>query len=682
MSSPFHHRIWHGADYNPEQWLETPAILAQDARLMNLAHMSSATIGIFSWAMLEPREGELRFDWLDGVVETLSRNGQKVVLATPSGAKPHWMALQYPEIRRVTSDGRREMQKGRHNHCPTSPLYRQKIAAVDDRLAQRYGNHESLLAWHISNELSGDCHCDLCFDAFRNWLQARYNGDLDALNRAYWSRFWSHCYASWPEINFIDSAVHGLGLDWRRFVTHQTVDFMKHEIAALRAHSAAPVTTNLMGDFSGLDYAQFAAHLDFVSWDAYPQWGQGEILGDETQAGVWAAFHHDFFRSLKRQPFWLMESSPSQTNWRPVSKLKAPGVHRLSALQTLAHGGDAVMYFQWRQSRGSSEKFHGAVVSHQGSQNTRVFEEVAALGRELESLGELSGAQTPAEVALIYDFENLWAIWNEQGPRNTGKDPEKTARDFYQPFWKRGISVDVVASTADFSPYRLVVAPMLYLLRPNVAERLTEFVRAGGTLVTTYWSALADENDLCFLGGFPGPLREVLGVWVEETDTLHAHQTNRIRVEAPELELHGEFEARDYCDLIHLEGAQALASYQHDFYAGRAALSVNEWGGGRAYYLAARFESAFQDEFLGKLCRQMGLATPIEGELESGVVAQKRVGGGFEWIFVQNFHGEPRRFTPHAHNLERLQGEKWAPVVPQEAQQLAAYDCAILRRAV
>lgn len=681
MSDNFHQKIWHGADYNPEQWLETPTILEEDLRLMNAAHMTSASIGIFSWAILEPREGEFRFDWLDSIVENLSRNGQKFVLATPSGAKPHWMALRYPEIRRVAANGLREAQKARHNHCPTSPVYREKTAVIDDQLAQRYGNHPALLAWHISNEFSGDCHCDLCFAAFQNWLKERYNNDLDALNRAYWSRFWSHSYSTWEEINYIDSPVHGLNLDWRRFVTHQTVDFMNAEIAAIRAHSQVPATTNMMGDFAGLDYAQFAPHIDFISWDAYPQWGQGDLEGDETAVGVWAAFHHDLFRSLKGAPFWLMECSPAQTNWRPISKLKAPGIHRLSALQTLAHGGDAVMYFQWRQSRGSSEKFHGAVVTHEGTENTRVFREVAALGRELEQLAQLSGAQTPAQVALIYDFENLWAIWDEQGPRNKGKDPEQTARDFYKPFWEQGVAVDVVASTVDFSSYKLVVAPMLYMLRPSVAERLTEFVRAGSTLVTTYWSGLADEHDLCFLGGFPGPLREVLGLRVEETDTLHPHQTNRVRVHAPELEFQGNFEARDYCDVLYPEGAHVLATYEHDFYAGQPALTCNHFGLGRAYYVAARLESTFQDSFLKHLSAHLDLPTALDGQLEAGIVAQKRVGNGFEWVFVSNFQGEPRAFTPQEEGFERLNDGIWTPVESDKSQLLAAYDTAILRRA-
>lgn len=681
--SQFTATIWHGADYNPEQWLETPLVLEADLTLMNAARLNSATLGIFSWSALEPREGKFCFGWLDQVFENLASNGQKIVMATPSGAKPHWMAKQYPEVRRVNASGAREPQQGRHNHCPTSPVYRAKCAAIDGELTRRYGAHPALLAWHISNELSGQCFCELCFAAFRDWLKVRYHNDLDALNRAYWSRFWSKNYGDWDEIDFVDEPVHALKLDWQRFITHQTTDFMRSEIAVVRAHSAAPVTTNMMGDFAGLDYAAMAPHLDFISWDAYPQWGSGQDVGetgDETEAAIWAAFHHDFFRSLKQKPFWLMECSPGQTNWREVSKLKSPGVHRLSALQTLAHGGDAVMYFQWRQSRGSSEKWHGAVVSHEGSAHTRTFGEVAALGRELESLSDLAGARTSASVALIYDFENLWALWGEQGQRNIGKDPEATARDFYAPFWKRGLAVDIVASTADFSDYKLIVAPMLAMIRPGVAERLTAWVRAGGTLVTTYKSGLVDQSDLCFLGGFPGPLREVLGLWVEETDALHAHQSNRVRVEAPELELRGEWHARDYCDLIHPESTRVLATYREDFYAGRAALTVNDFGAGRAFYVASRNESDFQDALLGSLAAQLELAPALRGEFSPGVNVQRRVKADIEFAFVLNFRGARASFSVDETDWETLRGDQWERLVADEFQSLAGYGAAVMRK--
>lgn len=675
----FSAKLWHGADYNPEQWSHVAGIWDEDMRLMRLAHFSSATIGIFSWAALEPHEGEFCFSWMDEIIGKLTGNGQKIVLATPSGGKPHWMAQKYPEIRRVKPNGEREPQQARHNHCPTSPVYRRKTAQINGELARRYGTHADLLAWHISNEFSGSCYCDLCFGAFREWLKVRYNGDLEELNRRYWSRFWSHTYTDWSQIDFIDKGVHALGLDWQRWMTQQTTDFMVQEIAALRTHSDIPATTNLMGDFTGLDYAALAEKMDFVSWDAYPNWGLKEIMGDESEMACWVAFHHDFFRSMKNKPFWLMECSPSQQNWRPISRLKAPGLHRLMSLQTIAHGGDAVMYFQWRQSQGSSEKFHGAVVSHEGTENNRVFREVAQLGADLDALSAVAGSQTEAQVALIYDFENKWAIDLEFGPQNTNKNYQETVRDWYRPFWKRGIAVDVVASTRDFSAYKVIVAPMLYMLRPDVAARLTEWVRNGGTLVTTYWSGLVDENDLCFRGGFPGPLREVLGIWIEETDALAPEQHNSVKIDAPEIGLRGSFEARDYCELLHLESARGLGSYERDFYAGMPAFTVNDFGAGKAYFVASRNASEFQDALLASLAEKLELQTALQGEFPAGVVAQKRVGDACEWVWVMNFTGQNRKWTLNENDYAEFASGNWRDLNAGE-HKISPFGATILRR--
>ncbi|MCX7045681.1 MAG: beta-galactosidase [Candidatus Sumerlaeota bacterium] len=637
LNLPF---LLHGGDYNPEQWMDEPGIWDQDMRLMKLAHINSASIGIFSWVMLEPEEGRYEFDWLDDIFDRLSKNGQRVILATPSGAKPAWLSAKYPEIRRVQANGLRDPHIGRHNHCPTSPVYREKVRAINTRLAERYANHPALAMWHLSNEYGGYCYCDLCFAAFRQWLERRY-GTLDALNRAWWTRFWSHVYTDWRQIECVDPSVHGMQLDWKRFMTDQCVDFMRGEIEPLRqANPNIPVTTNMMGTYEVLNYWKFVPHLDVLSWDSYPDWHSGDDV--ETACGV--AFHHDIYRAMKQgRPFILMESTPSQTNWQPIGRPKRPGMHRLASLQAVAHGSDAVCYFQWRKSRGSSEKFHGAVVDHAGHEHTRVFQQVAALGAELEKLAPVAGSVAQAQVAVICDWECRWAIEQAQGPRNRDKDYIQTCISFYRPFWRRGVTVDVIDSECDFSSYKLLIAPMLYMLRPGVAERIAAFVEKNGVFAATYLTGIADEHDLCFLGGFPGPLRKVLGVWAEETDVLHERNEQAvIPVGDNPLGLIGAYEARHFCDIIHLEGASALAAYGNDFYAGQPALTLNRYGKGQAYYLASRNDARFLDDFAGALIRQAGVSQVLETELPQGVTAQRRSKGGREFIFLMNFGTKDR----------------------------------------
>jgi beta-galactosidase len=634
----------HGADYNPDQWLHAPEILEEDIRLMKLAKCNVMSIGIFSWVSLEPEEGRFTFDWLDHILNKFAANGIYAFLATPSGARPAWMSAKYPEVLRVGANRVRNLHGFRHNHCYTSPLYRSKVTIINQLLAERYSDHPAVIGWHISNEYGGECHCDLCQVAFRDWLCNKY-GSLEVLNRVYWTSFWSHTYTDWSQVESPaphgETFVHGLNLDWKRFVTDQTVDFCKHEIAPLRVVNAElPITTNLMDYYEGLNSWKFADVLDVVSWDSYPTWHDQQ---DDSNQAARVGMMHDIIRSIKSRPFLLMESTPSLTNWQGVSKNKKPGVHMLASMQAVAHGSDSVQYFQWRKSRGSSEKFHGAVVDHVGHEYTRVFRDVTEVGETLEGLAEIIGTNVQSEIAVIFDWENRWAINDSQGPRNIGVHYEKTVIEHYKPFWTRGVSVDVIDMEQDLSKYKLLVAPMLYMVRPGVGERIERFVENGGTFVATYWSGLVDENDLCFLGGFPGPLRKTLGIWSEEIEGLHDGQTNQVKLkEGNPLGLTGEFTAREICDLIHLESAEALAEYSTDFYAGRPAVTVNQLGAGKAYYIASRNDAAFHQIFYDALLKETGIHNKLGNNLPEGVTAQVRTDGDHDYVFVLNFHAEAK----------------------------------------
>ena len=455
-----------GGDYNPEQWRETPEIWDEDFRLMRLARWNEVTLGVFAWAELEPEEGVYDFSVTDAIFERAEKNGVKVILATPSGAKPRWLAEKYPEVLRTLEDRRKALYGRRHNHCFSSPVYREKIAELNRRLAERYGKSPALLCWHISNEVSGECHCDYCRKNFIEFVRRKYGNDINRLNHEWWTRFWSHRYDSFEQVeppsSLGETMVHGQTLDWRRFVTAQTCDFMEWEIKAVREYSDAPVTTNLMGFYAGVDYRELAKTVDFVSWDNYPNWG---TPGGDVNTGAWIAMTHDLMRSLKRENFLLMESTPSHVNWKDINKLYRPGMMRLASLQAVAHGSESVQYFQWRKSRGSSDKMHGA--------------------------------------AILYDWDNLWALEVLQGMQKQNKQVINAAFAQYRPLWKRGISVDLIGRRDSYEGYDLLIAPMMYLCEEKTAERLARFVADGGTLVGTYAMAEANENDLCHLGGWP-----------------------------------------------------------------------------------------------------------------------------------------------------------------------------------
>ncbi len=621
----------HGGDYNPEQWLkEKDVIWAEDMRLMPLANCNEMTVGIFSWSFLEPKDGEYDFSFLDEIIEKIYQNGGRVILATPSGARPHWLADQYPEVLRVNDRLERMHYSERHNHCFTSPQYRRKVREIDEKLSARYGKHPAVLAWHISNEFGGYCHCPLCQEAFRRYLKDKYK-TIDTLNDAYWTGFWSHTYQSFDQIEspnvLSERFVHGLNLDWRRFISHQTKDFMDVEIDAVRKYSDKPVTTNFMTAYYLLDYFDLAERLDFISWDSYPDWHchQNRTASD-------TAFWHDLFRSIKKKPFLLMENAPGLTNWKEINHLKRPGMNLLAGLQAVAHGSDSVLYFQWRKGRGSSEKFHGAVVDHVGNEHTRVFREVAKTGELLKKIDEVCGSNVNSRVAIYFDWENWWALDDAQAYQKNDKKYVKTCLDYYEILWQKGISVDVVYRESPLDDYDLVILPMVYLTDERCIQRIKEYVAGGGNVYATYIFGVVNETDLCYLGGTPATeLKEVFGIWSEEIDTLYPDMRLQVAMQDK------KYTGVDYAELVHLRGASALATYETEFYAGLPALTVNTYGKGKAYYQAFRDEGDFKRTALQQILHDLKIEGAIPERQNPYITAHKRTDGDTEYLFVENY---------------------------------------------
>ena len=673
-------RLLHGADYYPEQWLGHPEILKRDVELMREAGINCVSLGVFAWSDLEPEEGVFTYDWMNHVIDSLYAVGIRVILATPSGARPAWLAKKYPEVLRVSNSLERATYGSRHNHCYTSPAYRERTRIIDTELARRFGSHPGVILWHISNEFGGECFCPLCRAAFRRWLQRKY-GSLEKLNEAWYTSFWSHKYTDWeqidPPLKIGETRLHALNLDWKRFVTDQTLDFYRAEVQAVKSVAPnVPVTTNMIGLNSNLNYCKFRDSVDVVAWDSYPCWHRSPD-GDIFEAQK-TAFSHDIMRSIKKKSFLLMESTPGTTNWQGVSKLKRPGMHMLSSLQAVAHGSNSVQYFQWRQSRGACEKFHSAVVDHSGEGGTRIFRDVQSVGQRLASLDKagLAGTEVRPETAIVFDWENRWILKEAQGPRRDGIHYDETAMAFHRAFWKLGVPTDVVDMESSLDGYKLVVAPMLYLCRAGIQQKLKDFVKAGGTLLGTYWSGVTDENDLCFLGRTPGGMTDLFGLSREEIDGLYDGQYNRITVnEDVGLPRNAEYRVSELCELIHCGEAKALASYSEDFYRGYPVLTVNPFGKGQAYYLAAHPEQNLADDLTAMLVRRAGVRRSLNADLPDGVTAERREGSGKEFIFVQNFNPSAVKIPLYAAYRDKESGSTLSQMLP-----LGGYEVRILEK--
>lgn len=677
----------HGGDYNPEQWLDRPDILEEDVRLMKKAGINSASVGIFSWSVLEPEEGDFHFEWLEKIIDRLYENGIYTVLATPSGARPAWLDARYPEARRVNRMGQREYHGGRHNHCMSSPIYREKVALMDRKLAERFGSHPGVIMYHISNEFSGECYCDHCVRRFREYLAKKYDNDIEKLNHAWWTAFWSHRYNDFDQIEppfaHGENSVMGLNLEWKRFTTWNTNDFMKAEAAVLHSVTPGiPVTANLMRMFDGLDYRKMAPDMDVVSWDNYPtfhnDWETLEDTAFET------AFQHALMRSLKRDvPFMMMESAPGLVNWQNVNKVKRPGIHRLACLQAVACGSDSVQYFQWRKGRGSAEQFHGAVVDHLGTDDTRVFKEVAEVGELLKKIAPVAGTLVKTKAAMLFDWDNRWAIESMQGLGRETKKYEETCIGIWKEFFRLGVDMDVVGSDEDLSRYEVVVAPMLFMLQPGTAANLKAFVERGGQLLATYLCGYVDSEQLCHLGGFPGDgLKDLFGIVSEEIDSLYPTDRNGIAptddglcgetVSAEgQAESGRDWEVFEYAEILRVQDAKVLGAYTDDFYQGSAALTCKSHGKGKAWYVAARTSAAAMRPLFERMLTDAGI--PVR-KLPQGVECHVRSGEEGVYEFYLNWNAE----------AALVSGVKGTDILSGEALdgnlELPAYGIAVVRQ--
>ncbi len=627
---PFSRMIF-GGDYNPEQWPEE--IWLEDARLMREAGVNLVSLGIFSWAKLEPQPGVFDFDWLDGLMDLLIAHGVSVNLATPTASPPAWLVHLHPEILPVTHEGVRLWHGSRRHYCPHSPVYYEYSARITTALAQRYKDHSALAMWHVDNEYGchiSECYCDVSGQAFREWLQARY-GSVQTLNHAWGTAFWGQQYSNWAEIHPPRCAPSYANptqqLDWARFSSDSWLDCFTRQRDILKAITpGVPVTTNFMGFHKPVNYFKFATHEDVVSNDSYPDTGQADWPAQ-------AAMVCDLIRSVgERKPWILMEQAASQVNWRQRNANKRPGVMRLGSYQATARGADGIMFFQWRQSLAGAEKHHSGMLPHAGIES-RTWREVQALGNELPRINSLLGSQVEAEAAILFDWENWWALELDSKPLNDLKLIPRVF-SFYQTLYDRNITVDFVHPEADLSRYKLVIAPNLYLVTDVGAANINRYVQNGGRLLMSFFSGIVDENEHIRPGGYPASFRKLLGLWVEEYVVYTAGQTNTVLADH-----NRRFTCSTWSDVIRLEGAQALAAYGADYYADLPAITQNAFGKGQGYYLGTELEAGGLDWLLDRICQDAGLG-PVAANIPARVEVVRRRDGEHTWLFLLNHSGK------------------------------------------
>lgn len=626
----------YGGDYNPEQWPRE--VWHEDVRLMREAGVNLATVGVFSWARLEPRPGERDLGWLDEVLDLLHGNGIGVALATPTASTPPWMNHRWPETLPQNPDGTVRTYGSRNAYCPSSPVYRYFADRISEDLAARYAHHPALRMWHIGNEFGTVCWCDRCAERFRGWLRARYGDDLDApggLNDAWGTAFWSQHYADWAEVippRQVQYVINpAQDLDYQRFASDLLLEGYAAERDIVRRHNPEiPVTTNFVGFGKTTDQWAWAPATDFTALDSYPD-------PNDPEAGCYAAMERDLTRSLGGgRPWLLMEQSPAGAGWRHVATPKRPGLNRLWSMQAVARGADGVLHFQWRASQQGAERTHGAMVPHAGP-DSRVFREVCELGKELAGLGDVLGDPVHAEAAVIVDWDSWRGVELDHQPHSGFRYLDRL-REYYTPLWKASITTDFAHPEQDLSGYRIVLAPNLYQISDRAAENLIGYVRGGGRLVLGPFSGVADPQERIRLGGYPAPLRELLGLRIEEYWPLPDETVLDVAWTAAALEF-GEpegmaqadrtdpaptrFTARSWGEWLAADGAQVLARFASGPLDGLPAVLRNDFGAGRAWYAATLPDPAALARILLGACAEAG-ARPVLPDLPPGVEAVRR----------------------------------------------------------
>ncbi|MFL6101185.1 MAG: beta-galactosidase [Actinomycetales bacterium] len=619
-----------GGDYNPEQWPE--AVQDEDIALMNEAGVTVVSLGIFSWALLEPRPAEFDFGWLDRVMDRLHEGGIRVDLATATASAPPWLSRLHPEVLPVDRSGNRLWPGSRQTYCPSSPVFAELSLRLVDRIARRYADHPALAMWHVSNELgchNVHCFCDVSANAFRHWLQRRY-ADLDGLNDAWGTSFWSQHYGDWQEV-LPPRMTTAQGnptqeLDFWRFSSDESLAIFTRERDLLNVITpGVPVTTNLMAmtQTRGMDYWSWAPQMDIVSNDHY-------IVGSLDRPTVELSWSADVTRNLAARsrggpgsPWFLMEHSTSAVNWQPVNLAKAPGQLVRNSLTHLARGADGIAFFQWRASLAGAEKFHSALLPHAGT-DTKVWREVVELGELLGRLDELRGTSVTAQAALVFDWQSQWAT-GLTGHPSTLVDYDGEGQRWYAAFWDAGITVDVVPPDADLTSYDVVVVPMLYSCTDAQAANIAAAAQAGAEVVVTYFSGIVDEHEHVRPGGYPGAFRELLGLAVEEFFPLPAGEA---------VHLDDGSTGSVWSELVHLRGAKTLAAHTDGPVPGSPAVTRHEVGDGAAWYVATSLEPASLRRLVGDVVDAAGVS-PI-ARVPAGVEVVRRQGDGRSFLFVLN----------------------------------------------
>lgn len=647
-----------GVPYYPEHWPRDR--WQRDATLMKEAGVRLVRLGEFAWSRIEPRPGEYTVEWIREAIDLFQKNGIEVILCTPTPTYPPWLHGKYPDIHQVRANGRVVEYGQRQDACKNHPGYRRAAMKVTEYVARELGGHPNVVAWQTDNEFgchgTARCYCSYCEREFQEWLSRRFEQNVNAMNRAWGTSFWSQEYNGFSEVSVPrDTADRadgggqnpGLVLDFYRFSSDVQVDFQRELIGMIRQFSPGrPITHNFMGTFHHIDYFKLAEDLDIVSWDNYPFF---QVPGVFEQP---SSFPHELMRGLKRKNVWVMEQASGPGGWTIIPPTTEPGRMRLWAYQAVARGTDMVSFFRWRTNRFGTEQFWHGVLDHHGEPKRR-YKELARFAEEMAALNAKAGdSSPPADYALIYDYETLWS-YEIQPQVTSGFGYSDFTAGIVNALSRLGLSVDIVPPEADLSNYPMVICPSLHLSSDSRARALREYVESGGHLVLGPRSGVRDIENAIVNAVLPGTLRELVGAEVPEYDMFSGAPDTRVFAVSADGE---EYEAFGMADLLEPSGgAESLLTYKGRYYSGRTAATRHALGNGACYYLGTALGADGLRAFLSPIAREAGISTAPEPPATLEVT--RRVGNGSVFRFYLNHSDTTQQVTAMASGTDVHTGQ-------------------------
>ncbi|WP_315674212.1 beta-galactosidase [Clostridium sp. 19966] len=632
-----------GVDYYPEHW--DAALWEQDADLMKETGVKLVRLAEFAWSKLSPSEGSYEFEWLDNIISIFEKRGIDIILCTPTSTPPLWLYQKYPETIQVGRDGNKIALGIRGHRCYNSKLYRKYAEDIIEKLTTRYSQRPSVVAWQIDNEVESNfCCCEECTDKFRNWVKNKY-GTIENVNKAYGNNVWSGEYSDWnqiiPPLGSYPYTWYNVAymLDFHRYASESITEYVNFQMNIIRKNCpSTKITTNTWMCENFPDYHDLFRNLDFVSYDNYP----ATSIPDDKEAYYSHAFHLDLMRGVKQKNFWIMEQlSGTPGGWMPMQPTPKPGMIKGYSMQAIARGADAVIHFRWRSAISGAEMFWHGLIDHSNVPGRR-FKEFAELCAEVNQMEDLSESQIINQCAIIYTFEQDCALKIQ--PQSDGFHYYQQLKAFHHAFTSMGVGVDIVNDSIDLSKYKIVVLPTMYIVNPDFTKKVYEFVENGGIVLLTNRSGVKDLNNNCIMEQLPTVFSDLTGCVVEEYDAIGSRYTNVKGIN------NNIYKCTKWCDILEEKGAEVLATYDDNFYKGRAAVTINQYGKGYAYYLGTVGDKAFYKDFLQESLKRANIS--YVSNLPDNVEISIRRKNNIDYLFIFNNTEKSVTFQYKEMNLE------------------------------